>query len=103
MSPGVRRIPAPMVPPIPMARPKASPRTRRSFPDCGAAGLAMATPQLLERPLHVHAGHLLPPRQVEIGVVHRLGGPEGRVRPPGNRLILEGRAHERRPRFGDLL
>src|SRR4026207_1259975 len=35
--PGVRRIPTPMVPPTLTARPKPSPRTRRSWPDLSDA------------------------------------------------------------------
>src|SRR5579859_3676954 len=91
-------MPAPMVPPIPMARPKASPRTRSSLP-----GLAMTTPQLLEGPLHVDAGHLLAPRQVEIGVIHRLRGAERRFGCFVYGFRLEGRADERGSRFSNLL
>src|SRR5215472_17003352 len=98
ISPGVRRIPAPMVPPIPIARPKARPRTRSSLP-----GLLMSTPQLLEGPLHVHAGHLLAPRKIEIGVVHRLRGAVGGIRGFRDRFIFERRPDQRRSGLRDVL
>src|SRR5690242_10406466 len=99
-------MPAPMVPPIPMARPKASPSTRSSLPPPAlgpAPRLTMTTPQLLEGPLHIDAGHLLAPRQIEIGVVHRLRGTERRLGCLVDGFRLETRADERGSRFGNLL
>src|SRR5690348_15474897 len=99
-------MPAPMVPPIPMASPKASPRTRSSLPPPALGPtprLTMTTPQLPEGPLHVDAGHLLAPRQVEIGVIHRLRGAERRFSCFVYGFRLEGRADERGSRFSNLL
>src|SRR2546426_12491299 len=62
-----------------------------------------ALPQLRERPPHVHPRHLLPPREIEVGVVHRL---RGTVRGVGGRryaLVRQIGSHERGTGLGDLL
>src|SRR5262249_59831811 len=60
-------------------------------------GLSRA--ELLECTGDVDPRHLLPPRELEIGVVHRFGGAERRFRGGGDRLGFEVRAAQRRPGF----
>src|SRR6266513_2458338 len=60
-------------------------------------------PQLRERSRDVDSRHLLPPREVEVGVVHRL---RGTVRGVGGRrdaLVRQISPRQRRSRLGDLL
>src|SRR6266513_1862488 len=62
-----------------------------------------ALPQLGQGPRDVHARHLLPPREIEVGVVHRLRGAVRSVRGRRYALVRQVGSHERRAGFRDLL
>src|SRR5438046_9168042 len=62
-----------------------------------------ALSQLRKRPRDVHPRHLLSPRQIEVGVVHRLRGAVGRVRRGRYALVRQIGSHERGAGLGDLL
>src|SRR5436189_224901 len=51
----------------------------------------VALAELLERAGDVHAGHLLAPRQLEVGVVQWLGGPVRGVCGPSDNFVGKGR------------
>src|SRR6201981_3847532 len=63
---------------------KSSRSRRPPRPDLVAS--LVTGPQLLEGPFHVYPGHLLAPRQIEIGVVHRLRRAGGGVGGNSDRL-----------------
>src|SRR6266850_7370823 len=63
----------------------------------------MTGPQFIEGPFYVDPRHLLAPRQVEIGVVHRLRWSIGRVGRGCDGLIRELRPLERSAGFRDFL
>src|SRR6266545_2318587 len=62
-----------------------------------------ALPQLRERPRAVHPRHLLPPRKIEVGVIHRLRGTVCGVRGRRYALVRQISPHKRRAGFRDLL
>src|SRR6266702_1437535 len=62
-----------------------------------------ALPQLGQGPRDVDPGHLLPPREIEVGVVHRLRGAVRSVRGRRYALVRQVGSHERRAGFRDLL
>src|SRR2546425_8349466 len=62
-----------------------------------------ALPQLGQGPRDVDARHLLPPREIEVGVVHRLRGAVRSVRGRRYALVRQVGSHERGAGFRDLL
>src|SRR6267143_3773021 len=62
-----------------------------------------APPQLRERARDVDPRHLLPPREIEVGVVHRLRGTVGGVGGRRYALVRQVGSHERGAGLGDLL
>src|SRR5256885_7123083 len=64
---------------------------------------APALSQLRERPCDVDPRHLLPPREIEVGVVHRFCGTVRRIRGGRDALVRQIGSHERRAGLGDLL